>query len=131
MGAPSIANLGMTAGKPFAQSIRITDANNLWDVLETLEVRAQLRAGKSTNTELIVNLHEYMTWVFDEDDLVITWVMTGEQTREIYELKWGPFKTGYFNVIVSDTGTVDERAIVVPTITLTISDTTTMADGEE
>lgn len=128
----SITNneLTMTSGRPLSQVIRVVDAKNIWPTVEELEVRAQLRTGKSTSDALIANLHDYMTWVFDVDDLVISWTMTGEETRDLYALTWGYFKTGYFNVIVSDIGTVDGRALVVPTVSLKAVPTTTTASGD-
>lgn len=126
----------ITAGKPLSQVIRISGAAAVWAELNDLEVRAQLRSGKSEQDSLIVNLHEYMTWEFDGDeeedeDLVITWVMTGEETRALYALKWGFFKKGYFNLIVSDIDDSDSRALVVPTVTVIAVDTTTTASGDE
>jgi hypothetical protein len=128
----SITNndLTMTSGRPLSQIIRVVDAKLIWPTLVELEVRAQLRTGKTSNDALIANLHDYMTWDFDDDDLVITWTMTGEQTRDLYALTWGELKRGYFNVIVSDTGTEDARALVVPTVTLKAVSTTTAASGD-
>lgn len=121
--------LTMFAGKPFSQIIRVPDAKLMWPNLEDFEVRAQLRTGKSIKDLLISNLHLFMTWDFDDNDLVITWAMPGEKTRELYNKRWGYFKTGYFNVVVSDIGVVDAKALVVPTVTLTIKDITTTAVG--
>lgn len=122
-------HLKMTAGRPFNQVIRIVGAKSVWPELDQLEVRAQLRTEKDSEGSLIADLHTYMTPTFDENDLLITWVMTGKQTRDLYALNWGYFKEGYFNVIVSDTGLDDARALVVPTVTLKAVDTTTSAGG--
>lgn len=124
-------DIKITSGKPLNQVIRIVDAKDIWATLPEFEVRAQMRVGKSSSDALISNLHEFMTWVFDANDLKITWAMNGDETRELYALDWGFFKKGYFNLVVSDTGEDDGRALVVPTVTVTGVDTTTKASGDE
>ncbi len=121
--------LTLISGRPFIQTVRVSGAKNVWSNIGLLEVRAQLRTGERTTDPLIANLHDFMTWAFDVNDLVITWAMTGDETRDLYVLQWGRFKKGYFNLIVSDTGIIDARALVVPTITVQAVDTTTKADG--
>lgn len=125
----SYRSLTMTAGKPFSQKIRVTDGKDVWPNLGDFEVRAQLRAGRTTSDSLIANLHESMSSSFDANDIVIDWSLTGEDTRSMFGLSTWPAKRkrGFFNIILSDVGTVDGRALVVPTISLTMEDTTTTA----
>jgi hypothetical protein len=121
--------LSMTAGAPFHQRIRMVGVKSIWSTVELLEVRAQMRVGPKSSDDLIVNLHDFMTYSFVGDDLVIDLDMTGGQTRALYTLQWGPFKKGYFNVIASDVGVEDARSVVVPTVTIQITGTTTSAEG--
>jgi hypothetical protein len=126
---PLATKFTLTAGRPFSQSIRVKNAKNIWPTLDLLEVRAQMRSGMGESDALIANLHDYMTCAFDENDLVVTLSMTGEQTRELYNRQWGTLRRGYFNIIISDVGTVDSRAIVVPLMTLWATNTTVRTSG--
>lgn len=117
----------ITAGKPFLRVFRMPDVINIWPTIDLLEVRAQLRAGKTTTDPLISNLHDFMTWDFELNDLVITWSMSGNDTRVLYDLLLPYFKKGSFNIIVSDVGMSDVNALVVPTINVKGVDTTTTA----
>lgn len=120
-----------TSGTPFSQTIRAVGVKSIWTDLSQLEVRAQLRTGKTTSTPLIANLHDHMTWDFDVDDLVITWTMTGQETRAMFDLPtWPSAKKGFFNVVVSDVGVEDARALVVPLMIFKMGDITTKGAGD-
>lgn len=125
-----------TAGQPFSRDIRIKEAKTIWATKDDVEVRAQLRKGKSTDTALITNLHDKMEWDYSDDanpnDLVIKWKMTGHEVRELFNLTTWPkpkAKKGFFNIIASDVGTTDAHAVVVPTLVLKVGDTTTTESG--
>lgn len=129
---PYIPNaLTVVAGRPFSQTIRVKNIRSIWATTDELEVRAQLRSGTTSTDPLIYNLHKHMTYAYDADDLVITLFMTGAQTRVLLAREWSPTGHGYFNIVISDVGTTDSRAIVVPLITLVASDTTVRAAGLE
>lgn len=132
----------ITAGKVFTRVVRVVDGKNIWSDLDAFEVRAQLRQGKTTSTELIYNIHDDMEKSYGEDntefptgsnDILITWTWDGKKTRELFNLNWGKSKAkkGYCNIILSDTGDEDGRTIVVPVMTFKAVDTTTTAAGEE
>lgn len=121
--------LELIAGKPFARVILFKDGKDTWPTLAEFEVRCQLRFNEATSSKLIANLHPFMTPSFQDDDIRVDWSMTGKQTRTLYDAVWGHNKTGYFNIIVSDTGATDERAWVVPTIEMRGIDITTRASG--
>jgi len=123
-------DLTITAGRPFRRLIHVPEARKLWTDVAELEVRAQMRAGKTTEAELIYNLHTFMSWVLDTDDLEIEWTMTGQQTRALHETMLKFNRKGYFNIVISDKGVVDARALVVPVMLLKSVDTTTRADGD-
>lgn len=113
----------MHAGIPFARVIRVTDGKNVWGDLDDFEVRCQLRKGKSTTSGLILNLHDYMTVDFGGDDIVITWTMTGAEVR-VFDAN------GYYDLILSDTGTTDARAIRVLDGQVHVRNTITSAAGD-
>lgn len=127
------ADFKVRAGKPFHCSFRCVGLTAIWPDVDTLEVRAQMRQGKDTGTQLIANLHEHMTWSYDGDDLVIDWAMNGAETRALYAVDMGLHgKLGYLNVIVSDTGSDDERAVVIPSadaFVVAVAPVTTSAAG--
>lgn len=123
--------LKVVAGRPFSQTIRVKNIRNIWATADELEVRAQLRVGPNSTDSLIDNLHTRMTYSYDVNDLVIVLSMTGAQTRALVARQWSPTGHAYFNIVISDVGTADSRAIVVPLITLTAGDTTVRAAGLE
>lgn len=122
-------SITVVAGQPLNRQIRAVGVKDVWPTLDAFELRAQLRTGSGTSARLIANLHDYMTKVFDGDDLVITWTMSGAQTRTLYGKVWGLFKTGYFNIILSDPGDEDAKALIVPLVSVRGVDTTTTAEG--
>lgn len=119
---PMTTDFAMQAGIPFARSIRITDGKNVWTNLGDFEVRSQLRTGRSPSYSLIVDLGQYMTKAFDGNDIVVTWSMTGEDVRDIT-------KNGYYDLIVSDLGVEDSRAILVLAGQIRVANTVTSAAG--
>lgn len=118
----------LTAGAPFIKTFRVKNAKLVWASIDDLEVHAHLRTGLSSKTTLVADLRDYMTYVYDGNDLVITLQMTGADTRTIYN-RMPEEKIAYFNIVVSDLGTVDSRAIVIPVITVKASDITVSSGG--
>ena len=115
-------NFSITRGLPFARSFRITDGKNVWPNLVDFEVRSQMRLTKAPTSAIVANLHDFMTADFDANDIVITWTMTGAQT---YALTGG----GYYDILVSDAGATDERAIPISSGKIKVLDTTTKPEG--
>lgn len=64
------------------------------------------------------------------DDIVVTWSMTGAQTRELYALEWGSSKIGYANLVFSDVGPTDARAASSPLWEIRAIDAPTTAEGD-
>ncbi len=102
-------NFTIIRGLPFRREIRIEGGKNVWSGLSDFEVRAQLRKKKAMDSELICDLHTFMTKAYgvdtQVDDIIITWSMTGSETLSALTAK------GYYDVIVSDSGSTDARAI--------------------
>jgi hypothetical protein len=111
--------LTVQAGEPFAQQIRIRDGQNVWASLGDFEVRAQVRQYRSTTSDLVVDLTPFLTVSLDANDILITLSLTGAETRAI--------RGGQYDVIVSDIGTTDARAVVLIYGTVEVSPVVTSA----
>jgi hypothetical protein len=121
--------LVITAGRPWSRVIAVKDAKTTWSTLSSFEIRAQLRSIPSSKGSLISNLHTFMTKSYTDNDIIITWKMTGQQTRDLYAQRWGNNKTGYVDIVISDVGSVDSRSLVIPTLQIMCVDTPTSATG--
>lgn len=97
-------DLVMTAGLPYRRRFRMGGVAAIWPTLPEFEVRSQIRAGKDETTELLYNLAQHITPSIDGVDIVLDLVLTGADTRVIP-------KKGYYDIIVSDPGVTDQRAI--------------------
>lgn len=95
--------LDITAGLPYNRKIRVTNGVNVWPTLEDFEVRCQVRVAANKNSTLKSTLSSYFTSSIEDNDIVIELNMTGSETREILG--------GYYDVIISDVGPVDARAL--------------------
>lgn len=96
----------ITAGLPFSKTFLITlpAGRTWWLNREDFEVRAQIREKPDTASTLIVDLLDYIQITFDGvDEVGIFLQMSGEDTRKIS-------RSGFYDLIVSDVGTIDERA---------------------
>lgn len=105
-------NLKITAGLPYARRIRIKDGKNVWPSLDDLEVRSEVRVGVSSTSKLKATLRPFITPSFDLNDLILDLQMTGNATRSLLG--------GYYDIVVSDVGPTDTRAIKVVGGTLTV-----------
>lgn len=97
--------LEMTAGLPYSRRFRVQDGKLVWPTLDTFEVRSQIRKRKTPTSELLGALTPFLTPSYDEDDIVVDLELTGAQTREVVG--------GYYDIIISDVGTTDARAIPI------------------
>lgn len=95
--------LAMTAGLPYARRARVEGGALIWPSLDDFEVQSEIRSAKKNGT-LLGALVNYITPSIDGDDIVLDIRLTGAQTRLV------PVK-GYFDVILSDPGPEDARAI--------------------
>lgn len=103
-------DLTITKGLPFSRVIRVTGGKNVWPELDDFEIRSELREKQLPTSQFIMALHVFMTAEYgtgdEADDILIHWEMTGADTRSI------PSK-GKFDIILSDPGVTDARAIPV------------------
>lgn len=95
--------LTVQAGEPYSRRIRVTDGTDIWPDLDDFEVRCQVRSGTSERYSLLDDLTPFLTPDIDGDDIVIDLAMTGADTRAA--------KSGYYDLILSDIGETDVRAI--------------------
>lgn len=98
-------DLEVTAGLPYARRFRVTGATSIWPVLETVEVRSQVRSKKTVASPLVFDLTPYLTRSTDAGDIVIDLELTGAETRTLVK--------GYYDIILSDAGIEDARAISI------------------
>lgn len=103
MGTTDPVYLELTAGLPYARRIRMTDGKLAWPLLTDFEVRSHVRAGKDTTSPLLYDLAVHMTPSYDVNDILVDISLTGAQTRLI--------PPGNFDVIISDPGVEDVRAV--------------------
>lgn len=109
------------AGLPFGRRVRVTDGKNIWDNVDDFEARMQIREEESSTSHLKYDFTPHLVKSFDGNDIVIDWNLTGAQTRDL--------KFGYFDLVVSDVGATDARAIHVIHGYLSLDSITTTAQG--
>jgi len=96
-------DLEMTAGLPYKRRVRVSGAALIWPTQDSYEVRGQLRVGKLPTSQLIANLGQYLNAFIELGDIVVDIGLTGSQTRTL--------STGYYDLVLSDPGAIDARAI--------------------
>ena len=115
MGATSTpVDLRMRAGLPYGRRFRMQDGKNTWANLADFEVRCQVRQGKTDDSLFLFNLTPYLTPSYDVNDIVVDLVMTGADTREARSailLLTEVAAVGNYDLIISDVGVEDARAI--------------------
>lgn len=97
--------LAMTAGLPYARRFRVQGGKLVWSNLDQMEVRSQIRQRKTPTSPLVGALTPFLTASYEGDDILIDLELTGAQTRAMVK--------GYYDIIISDVGTTDARALPV------------------
>lgn len=97
--------LQIQAGLPFNQVARIVDGKTLWATLDLFDVTLIVREAYDRGSLLLVDLSRFVTATYDANDIVLTWSMTGADTRTL--------TSGYYDMVVSDVGDTDVQAIQV------------------
>lgn len=114
-----MTNLSITAGLPFAKSYRIVEGAQVWPGLDNFEVRSHVRQQKRPDSLLLFDLTPHIEATLDGDDILIKIEMTGAETRTV--------KAGKYDIVVSDDGPEDARALVVDSGTVRVGVITTGA----
>lgn len=112
--------LAVTRGVPFARTVRITGGTSIWATLDDFEVRAQVRAGRSELDALVADLGPYLSVSLDGADILIVLALSGAETRALAA-------GGFYDILLSDVGTTDARALKVLAGQLTVNPTVTAA----
>lgn len=102
-------------------TIRVKDGKDIWADINDCEARMQVRKGANVTAELVVDLTPKLNLDFDGNDILITWSLTGAETRQ-------PL-AGKFDCFLSDVGATDEKAIRVVTGTIKVKAATTSGSG--
>lgn len=97
--------LGITAGLPYSRRFRVHDGTNIWPTLDDFEVRSHVRAGKTSLTPLLTDLTPFLVPTLDGTDIVVDLKLTGAETRTLLK--------GFFDIVISDKGDVDARALPI------------------
>lgn len=101
--------LHITSGLPFAKTVVATlpTGRSWWTSGTQFEVLCQIREAPDYTSTLLLDLKQYLTVIFDDvDEVTILLEMTGADTRKLT-------KSGHYDMLISDTLAVDERAIRV------------------
>lgn len=101
-------DLEMTAGLPYTRRVRVTGAALVWPDTDSFEVRSQFRAGKTPDTALIADLGQFLTSSVQAGDIVIDIALSGADTRALL-----PNLKGYYDIVISDPGIEDLRALPI------------------
>lgn len=96
------------SGLPFAKTIVATlpSGRSWWTVDNQFEVLGQIREADEFDSPLILDLQNYMTKNLVTNTVTINLVMTGADTRKVT-------KSGFYDIVLSDTLQVDTNAFVV------------------
>lgn len=97
--------LDIVGGLPYQRQIRIKNGTSIFPVLSQLEVKSQVRVAPDMDSTLRYTLTPHITPSIDGADIVLDLALTGQDTRLM--------PSGYYDIILSDPGAVDLRAIRV------------------
>lgn len=98
--------LTIVSGLPFGKEINISlpTGRTWWTQLSNFEVLFQIREDKMRDSPLVKDMSEYLTVSMPESDTIkVEIFMTGAETRDLEQ-------GGFYDILVSDTGTTDARA---------------------
>lgn len=113
-------DLTMVQGVPFSRQIRVAGGTAVWSDLTQVEARAQVRRGEEVASPLVVDLTPNLTVSIDGTDIVVNISLTGAQTRLVP-------RDGFYDVILSDVGMTDARALKILSGKLILETTVTSA----
>jgi hypothetical protein len=101
----SSTQLDVRPGLPFSRRVRLTDGKNIWADLDDFEARMHIRVSEDSSSRLKYDFTPHLGTSFDNDDILVEWALTGAETSLL--------KLGYYDLVISDTGVEDARAIRV------------------
>lgn len=101
--------LKITPGLPFKKeiNIRLPAGRDWWTELDDFEIFIQIRKDRRRTAPLIMDLTSYLTiTMVDANNVRVVISLTGEETRTFTA-------SGYYDVLMSDPGTLDARAYIL------------------
>jgi len=99
----SATKLEVARGFPFSKNVRISNGKNVWPTLDLVEAKMLIRKTKSTASDVLKDFTPYLHLDFDGNDLVVSWSLSGQETLDLV--------SGYYELVISDAGPQDTRAI--------------------
>lgn len=105
----SATDLTIQAGEPFSITVRLVNGKTVWTNLSDFEVRSQVRQQRNEAARLLLDLTPFLSAAFSTNDILVTLSLTGAETRLLATTA----PTGYYDMIVSDVGATDARAIML------------------
>jgi hypothetical protein len=111
--------LTVVAGLPYQRRFRILGGRKIWATRDLFEVRSHVRVRRLVTSQLLFDLTPFLKADYEADDIVVDLEMTGEDTRKAVK--------GYFDIIVSDVGSEDARALTIASGKVKVSTTVTAA----
>ena len=115
-------DLIIRAGLPYRRRARVTGAANIWPTSSDFEVRCQVRVSPDARSTLKATLTPFLTGTIDGEDVLVDLEMTGQQTRNL--------PGGYYDIVLSDLGVGDARAMTILFGQLKIQPLVTSASDE-
>ena len=100
-----MTDLTLVGGLPYSRRIRVKKAAITWPTTNDFEVRSQVRVSASKSATLKATLTPYISASVDGEDIVLDLHMNGGSTRTL--------SGGYYDIVLSDKGSMDSRAIRV------------------
>lgn len=101
--------LNITSGRPISKTISVTlpTGRLWWLTIGDFEVRSHMREEPDMLSPLVLNLSPYLTPAFVSTDVLeVKLDMDGEDTMLVT-------RSGWYDIILSDTGTVDDRLMPI------------------
>jgi hypothetical protein len=101
--------LHITSGLPYSRTITVTLPNGRtwWTIGTQFEVLSQIRESSDEASPLLLDLKQFLVVTFTAPNTVgIVLTMSGTKTRLLK-------KSGYYDMVISDTLNTDSRAFVL------------------
>lgn len=98
-----MTDIEIVGGLPYNRRIRVKDAALTWPTLDDFEVASHVRVSESRLSTLKAILTPYIFPSIEGPDIVLDLNLTGSDTRTL--------SGGYYDIVVSDKGSTDSRAI--------------------
>ena len=105
---PKLVPLYITSGLPCSRTITVTlpTGRAWWTSASQFEVLSQIRESSDESSPLLLDLKQFLTVNLATNTVTIVLTISGAKTRLLK-------KSGYYDMIISDTLNTDSRAFVL------------------